>query len=91
MLGWIANLVRDFAPIQSAGGLHIEESTLISGPEGLLDSFGLISFLMGLEKTLAAQTGRSVVLVNDAALARQPSPFLSAGTLLDYIDELLNE
>ena len=61
----------------------------IFGPEGPLDSLGLVSFLADLEYRIAEEFGREVVLASEQAMSRTRSPFRDVTALTDYIVELL--
>lgn len=65
--------------------------TPIHGVDGGLDSLGLVNFLVAVEEGLERDFGAPIMLSDDRALAREPSPFESVRTLVEYIDDLLRE
>ena len=71
------------APVTPAWELG--EEALLAGPGGLLDSMGLLSFLLEAEREVAMLTGRNIVLLDERVLAIEPSPFRTLGALINYI------
>ena len=61
------------------------------GPGGVLDSLGLVRFIVEIEAAVEDQFGAAVILANDRAMSQKRSPFLTVGTLASYIEELLKE
>ena len=58
------------------------------GPEAVLSSINLVSFIMDVEAALADTQAIELTLVNEAALSRKLSPFRTVETLADYVLEL---
>jgi hypothetical protein len=65
--------------------------TALYGSSSELDSLGLVNFIVAAEQRIEEATGRSLILADDRALAREPSPFTSIGALAEYVDVLLRE
>ncbi len=63
----------------------------IFGPEGALDSLGLVNFLADLEYRLAEEFGCELVLASEKAMSRSHSPFRDVTALTNYVIELLTE
>jgi acyl carrier protein len=61
------------------------EATALYGPQGHLDSLGLVSVIVEVEQLLSQQLGMSVVLVSDRAMSARNSPFATVGSFADYI------
>jgi acyl carrier protein len=61
------------------------------GSASALDSLGLVNFVVAAEQRIQERSGKSIVLADDRALAREPSPFASVGALADYVEVLLRE
>ncbi len=74
--------LSDFA--QSAS-IPLAEDTVLVGDTGLLDSMGLLTFLLDVEQRIEERFGASVVLVTEDALAREPNPFTTVGSLADHV------
>lgn len=65
-----------------------ERDTVLMGEGAVLDSLGLVTFVVAVEERIETETGRAVRLVNENAMSRGGSPFRTLGTLADYIYEL---
>lgn len=63
--------------------------TGIYGLEGNLDSIALVSLIADLEERLRDELGVSLVLADSRAMSAKNSPFKNAATLLEYIQNLL--
>lgn len=61
------------------------EATPLYGPEGKLDSLGLVSVIVEVEQLLTQKMGMSVVLVSDRAMSARSSPFATIGSFADYV------
>lgn len=81
-----ANELRD--PDQQIGR---DEDVALFGPEGALDSLGLVSLVLDVEETVNDAAGTQVVLADERAMARKRSPFRDVRSLADYIVERLAE
>ena len=58
------------------------------GPEAVVSSMGLVTFITDVESVLLEQHQLEVTLVSEQALSRKNSPFRTIDTLADYILEL---
>lgn len=65
--------------------------TVLFGDGALLDSIGLVNFIVTTERIVEEVTNKSVTLASEKAFSRRQSPFRTVGTLADYIEELLKE
>jgi D-alanine--poly(phosphoribitol) ligase subunit 2 len=61
------------------------------GPQGALDSMGLVRFVGEIEAVIEDETGVSVVLASERAMSQRRSPFLTIGSLAAYVEDLLKE
>ncbi len=81
--------------LETSGGLVppdlSPETELFSSSAGILDSLGLVTFLVAVEQSVEDAFGIHVVLADDRALSQQRSPFRSVAALRDYTAELLTE
>ncbi len=59
------------------------------GPNTVLDSIGLVNFIMIVEEKIQEKTGRSITLASDKAMSRKSSPFRTLASLEEYIGESL--
>lgn len=62
----------------------IEADSSLFGPEGALDSIGLVSVVIELEQKLSDASGQDVSLMNDRAMSRSHNPFRTPRALADY-------
>lgn len=68
-----------------------EPTTLLLGPEGQLDSLGLVTFIVAVEEQIEDLFGRRVSLTDDRILADDNGPMHSVETLATYIRATLGE
>jgi acyl carrier protein len=74
-------------------GVHVDKSldAVLYGKTGKLESIDVVSFIMEVEDQIKAEFGVSLTIADDRAMSQQNSPFLTLGTLTEYLDQLLNE
>ena len=68
----------------------VAKETLLLAEGGLVDSLELVSLVVDVETAIAEKFGFEVGLVDEEAMSREESPFLSVGTLCDYISEVVH-
>jgi D-alanine--poly(phosphoribitol) ligase subunit 2 len=71
--------------------LEKSENALLFGKSGQLDSLGLVTFIVAVEENLQRSLGITITLADERAMSQQHSPFRSIGTLVSYINDLLDE
>jgi acyl carrier protein len=69
----------------------LDETTRLIGRSAVLDSIGLVTLIVEVEQRLETDYGLVVVLADDRAMSQTRSPFLSVGTLADYVMQLAAE
>lgn len=67
------------------------ESTKLMGTSAPLDSVGLVSLIVGIEREIEARYGVRLELADERAMSRRPGPFRNAGTLADYVAQRVAE
>ncbi len=74
-------------------GVHVEKSldAELYGKTGKLESIDVVNFIMEVEDQIREEFGVSVTIADDRAMSQQNSPFLTLGTLSEYLAQLLNE
>jgi acyl carrier protein len=72
-------------------GLQKSPATVLLGPESRLDSLGLVSLLVAVERELAERFAVELTLADESALAEEKSPFRTVGSLVDYVLARLEE
>ncbi len=71
--------------------LEKSPETILFGEGALLDSIGLVNFIVTTERIVEEETGKSITLASEKAFSRRQSPFRTVATLAEYIEELLKE
>jgi len=66
------------------------EARLI-GAEGRLDSIGLVDLILSVEQKLQDEAGVAVTIADEKAFSQSQSPFLTLGTLTDYVTKLVGK
>ena len=74
-------------------GLIIGKSpkTVLFGNGGILDSLGLVNFVIAIEQNIEDDCGLKIIIANERAMSQKHSPFRTIGSLVDYIEMLLEE
>jgi acyl carrier protein len=75
----------DFPPCE------INEATRLVGKNAVLSSLGLVSLIVGIEQTLGEDFGLAVVIADERAMSQEKSPFLTVGSLSEYVTLLIRE
>ena len=70
---------------------ELNESTYLIGRRSFLDSISLVSLLVEVEQKLNDDFGLSITIADERAMSQEKSPFRTMGTLVDYIQLLVNE
>lgn len=71
--------------------IQMGESAALYGEYGVLDSLSLVNLIVAVEEGIENEFNRSVILASEKAMSQKRSPFSTVGTLVDYIDSLLNQ
>ena len=56
---------------------------------GIIDSMGLVNLILMLEQRLTELTGSTVILANDDIISDR-GPLKNLGSLVDYLDAVIN-
>ena len=67
------------------------DSTQLFGSKSKLDSIGLVSLIVTVERLIEEKYDKTVTLASEKAFSRSSSPFRTVQTLSEYISELLAE
>ena len=86
----INTLETHFDEINESVDLSERENIKLFGGDGLLDSIGLVSYIVEVEEKLEDEFDISVVLADEKAMSRRTSPFARISYLADYILEVVN-
>jgi hypothetical protein len=92
LLALLVALIQDFAPPgKNLRANSVDETTILCGDDGILDSLGLVSYLIEVEHSIRECSGVDSVLVDERAVSAEQLPFRSIGSLADYARQLLAE
>jgi acyl carrier protein len=69
----------------------VDINTKLFGKDANIDSLSLVSIIVDLETIFSDDYNIEISLTDDRAMMRKISPFESISTLVNYIDELINE
>jgi hypothetical protein len=88
LVGRMVHMLQQTLDERSEGTAVQASSTLpLVGPEAVVSSMGLVTFITDVESMLQEQHQMDVVLVSEQALSRKNSPFRTIETLADYVLE----
>jgi hypothetical protein len=87
----LATLEAHFDEVNETVDLSERENIKLFGGDGLLDSIGLVTYVVEVEERLEDEFDVSVVLADEKAMSRRTSPFARISYLVDYILEVVNE
>ena len=90
VLNIVLEQCKDFGKEEQISAfLNPSIDTKIFHSDGYLDSLGLVRFISELEERIDNELHKDIIIADEKAMSRRPSPFISVGTLSDYIYELL--
>lgn len=74
---------------QLPGGVRVEKSSdaTLYGKSGKLESLDFVTFIMEVETKIQDEFGIDFVLTDENLLSKEKSPFLTVGTLIEYLNE----
>jgi acyl carrier protein len=77
--------------VQVDPGLHgISEATCLTGTQAVVDSVGLVNFLVTLEQSLGSRIDLADLYAGQSGQADGDTPFATVGSLADSISRSLN-
>ncbi len=83
----VEQAVNDFVETLE-DNIVVDESTILFGKEGLLDSMGLVTIIVDIESQLQ-ELGYEVSLSSEKAMSMKNSPFQTVSSMTKFIvDEL---
>jgi len=71
--------------------LELSNETIFVGDGSKLDSIGLVNLIVSVEQNIEDMFGLSLTLADEKALSQKKSPFRTVGSLVDYVELLINE
>ena len=77
--------------LNDAQKLIKDKNTVLFGKDGQLDSLGLVNLLVIIEQNIEDEFDVSITIADEKAMSQKYSPFRTLGSLVDYIEMLLEE
>ena len=65
------------------------QNTPLYGGKGLLDSLGLVTFLVNLEQKIGDEFNIDITIASEKAMSQNNSPFRTVKSLNDYLIKLI--
>ena len=70
---------------------ELNEHTPLFGGPSEFDSIAVVTLLAEIEQRINDRYGTSTIIANEKAMSQKRSPFLSIGSLAEYIQHLVAE
>lgn len=70
---------------------ELNEDTHLLGQAAILDSLSLVSAIVNIEQNLNEEMGYNITIADERAMTQKNSPFKNIGTLVEYIEMLIQE
>lgn len=85
-------VIEELSAILAELGVQVEldDQSVLYGPGGVLNSLALVRLIVALEERILAETGKSVILVDDKVLSATRSPFRNREALFNFVNEKVN-
>jgi acyl carrier protein len=61
------------------------------GHDGVLDSLGLVSFVVAVEQAIESELGVTLTVADEKAMSQKHSPFRTIGALANYVEDLMKK
>lgn len=87
----ISNVVSLVETLPDDQKFTVDQNTILFGNGSNIDSLSLVSIIVDLESIFIDEYDLEISLTDDKAMMRKKSPFDSIDSLVEYIDELVNE
>lgn len=88
----ILSVIRDgLKKKEGAPRVELSPETRLSGKGAFLDSLALVQLLIDIEERVGDRYGISVALMDERAMSEKNSPFITVGSLADYLVPLVEK
>ena len=84
-----SDVIDEFNAQEKDKQLKKQPDEALFGHGGVLDSLGLVNLVTLLEEQIEDEYDLTISLADEKAMSRKTSPFLSIGSLMAYVSELL--
>ena len=79
-------VIKELRPLLKDQSIHIDESTILIGVQGIIDSLGLVELCLRIEDAASAQ-GFEFDWTSEKAMSRNTSIFRSVGSLAEELEK----
>jgi acyl carrier protein len=79
-------VIRELRPLLKDKSMHIDESTILIGVQGIIDSLGLVELCLRIEDA-ASSEGFQFDWISEKAMSRNTSIFRSVGSLAEELEK----
>ena len=76
--------------LPEAGNIPKALSTDLIGKSAKVDSLGLVSLVLAIEQKIEKIFGTAITLVSEDVMSEEKNPFKNVGSLVNFIDSLLD-
>ena len=76
---------------EAPAGAPVDEATVLMGDGAVLDSMRVVSLIVDVEQRLEESVGVSLTIADERAMSMRRSPFRTVGSMVDYLQVLLQE
>lgn len=89
----VFDVIEDFnSTVSENKKIQLDIETRLYGKNGVLDSLGLVNFIIAVEQKVEDEFDKSISLSDEKAMSAKHSPFRSINSLVEYLEiELNNE
>lgn len=84
-------IIQNLRNVLDDKGININYETALFGYNGILDSMSLVSLIVAVEQDVEDEFGKEITIADSKAMSQKNSPFKTVGSLVEYIEKLLNE
>ena len=77
--------------LENEDQLEKSPNTILFGNGGVLDSLGLVNFIVIVEQNIENEFDATITLADERAMSQKHSPFMTIESLEDYIEILLEK
>lgn len=92
ILALVYAAIDEVDPVTSSGApLEKSPSARLLGGDSGVDSLNFVTLMVAVEEQIQKKLGKSVVLVDEDNVAAEENPFLTIGTLAEYVQRVLNK
>ena len=87
----LESLAQVYSQIHPGKDLHPSADTVLFGAEGVLDSLGLVTFVVGVEQGIEDALQVTLILADERAVSQKNSPFRTVTTFVNYVERRIAE